>query len=412
MMSARLFVTSNDTYTGEINRITYTFTRLSDNQTATYIDGGSNTSLTGFYDDYLTLTHGSPNGIRINADSAMPTSDDLLYYTLTATVLFKSGLSRTATANIIVSDDSTAIVMSSQSVMFNVINAAWTTQYGESIGRNNFFKLDLMSMTGTLDFSTAGASISNLLTANGSYLLKYLPNLTGLNLDGCTNITNVNSSITQIDFTYMTALQNLSIQNCTGITGDIDVTMCTDIRQVDASGTNVSIIMPTEPKVTKYEVGTPTSINLENPTVLTPAGVAVDGYINVDSLVIKNIPNSKSYATFDKITTFYLGSVEYGSPINGMQRFWTQYMNTAGMSSITVEGDVEEVSSFYVYRENGSRAWVFTSITELPYTYNIAYGWLHGPIVRGNFEVRYNTGTYFRVKNGDTGDVIFEWRKA
>jgi hypothetical protein len=90
--------------------------------------------------------------------------------------------------------------------------------------------------------------------------------------------------------------------------------MCTDIRQVDASGTTVSIIMPQNPKVTKYEVGVPTSINLENPTVLQPSGVLVDGYINVNSLVIKNIPNNKSYAMFDKITTFYLGSVTYGSP--------------------------------------------------------------------------------------------------
>jgi hypothetical protein len=100
----------------------------------------------------------------------------------------------------------------------------------------------------------------------------------------------------------MTALQNLSIQNCTGLTGNIDLTQCTDIRQVDASGTMVSIIMPTEPKVTKYEVGVPTSINLENPTVLTPAGVVVDSYGNLDSLVIKNTPNTKSYAMFDKIT--------------------------------------------------------------------------------------------------------------
>ena len=82
------------------------------------------------------------------------------------------------------------------------------------------------------------------------------------------------------------------------------------------------------------------------------------------------------------------------------------------MSSITVEGDVEEVNGFSVYREDGSRAWIFASETELPHTYNIAAGWLNGPIVRGRFEVRYNTGTYFRVKNGDTGDVIFEWRKS
>jgi hypothetical protein len=112
-MSARLFVNSADTYTGEVNRITYTFTRLSDNQTATYVDGGSNTGLTGFYDDYLTLTNGNPSGVRINADSAMPTDDSVVQYTLTAVVLFKSGLSKTATANVIVSDDSSPIVMSS-----------------------------------------------------------------------------------------------------------------------------------------------------------------------------------------------------------------------------------------------------------------------------------------------------------
>jgi hypothetical protein len=77
--------------------------------------------------------------------------------------------------------------------------------------------------------------------------------------------------------------------------------MCTDIRQVDASGTTVSIIMPTEPKVTKYEVGAPTSINLENPTVLQPSGVKVSSYGNLNSLVIKNMPNTKSYTTFGKI---------------------------------------------------------------------------------------------------------------
>jgi hypothetical protein len=88
--------------------------------------------------------------------------------------------------------------------------------------------------------------------------------------------------------------------------------MCTDIRQVDASGTTVSIIMPQNPKVTKYEVGTPTSINLENPTVLTPAGVSVDGSINIDSLIIKNIPGAKSYNMFNKITMYILGTLYPG----------------------------------------------------------------------------------------------------
>ena len=101
-------------------------------------------------------------------------------------------------------------------------------------------------------------------------------NTTGINLDGCTNITTQNQNIigsnkTQLDFSRMYALQNLSIQNCTGMTGNIDLSNCTDIRQVDASGTTVNVIVPAFAKLTKYELGTPTSVNLTNPTVLTPA---------------------------------------------------------------------------------------------------------------------------------------------
>jgi len=65
-------------------------------------------------------------------------------------------------------------------------------------------------------------------------------------------------------------------------------------------------LVPTGTKVTKYEVGAPTSISLIDPTVLTPAGVVVDSYANLDSLVIKNVPNTKSYAVFDRVMNMYV----------------------------------------------------------------------------------------------------------
>jgi hypothetical protein len=74
--------------------------------------------------------------------------------------------------------------------MYNAINNAWTIQYGAVLGRNNFYKVDLYSMNGTIDFHTAGTNLTSLGTANGSYLFKYLPNITGLILDGCTAITD------------------------------------------------------------------------------------------------------------------------------------------------------------------------------------------------------------------------------
>jgi hypothetical protein len=90
----------------------------------------------------------------------------------------------------------------------------------------------------------------------------------------------------------MKALKTLSIQGCTGLTEDIDLTDCTDIEQVDASGTTVNILLPSNPKVTKYELGTPTKVSLINPIQLTPAGVVVDSSANIDSLDIVGIPNN------------------------------------------------------------------------------------------------------------------------
>jgi hypothetical protein len=79
--------------------------------------------------------------------------------------------------------------------------------------------------------------------------------------------------------------------------------MCPDIEEVDASGTSINVLVPENSKLTKYELGTPTSISLINPTVLTIAGTIVDSYHNVDSLDLINIPNCNSFGMFDKITS-------------------------------------------------------------------------------------------------------------
>jgi hypothetical protein len=148
--------------------------------------------------------------------------------------------------------------------------------------------------------------------------------------------------------------------------------MCTDIRQVDASGTTVSIIMPTEPKVTKYEVGTPTSISLVNPTVLTPAGVVVDSYANLDSLVIKNIPSTKSYTTFDKVMNIYVigGTIEFGVTLQNhttlvsnsahMNRFVTNLIPVTGGHSVTMSSNdaiaIEKYDSAGTWIDNKSQS--------------------------------------------------------
>jgi hypothetical protein len=99
----------------------------------------------------------------------------------------------------------------------------------------------------------------------------------------------------------MTKLKKFHAQNCTGLTGTIDLTMCPNILSVDTSGSTINVSVPSGAPLTKYEVGTPTSINLTNPTVLAPTGVVVDDETSITSLDIVNIPNNKSFTMFSKI---------------------------------------------------------------------------------------------------------------
>ena len=244
------------------------------------------------------------------------------FYTISAVTRFVSGKEITASATLVVSDDVLSIVQSNQ-VMYNPVNDAYTTQFGSPIGRNYIYKMDLYALNGTIDFTNYVSTLPNLVTANGSYLFKYLPNVTGIILDGFTSLTNTSNSIqdndkTQVNFSNMTSLQTLSIQNCTGLTGNIDLTMCSELTQVDASGTTVNVLVPTGTKVTKYEVGAPTSISLINPTVLQPTSIVVDSYANLDSLELVNIPNNKSFTAFTRVMNQFLigGTIIFGKRVN------------------------------------------------------------------------------------------------
>lgn len=407
--SARFFVTSSDTYTGEINNITYRITRRFDNTSAVYIDGGDDTAINAFYDNYIIVRKATTNGIKITADAAMPANDAIFIYDVQATIRFKSGVERTATVAVVVTDDIDSIVMSNQSILYNCINEAWTTQYGSAIGRNSFYKVDLLSMTGTIDFSTAGSNLTSLLTANGSYLFKYLPNLTGLNLDGCTVLTSANSNIDQFVFTNMTALQNLSIQNCTGLTADIDLTMCSDLRQVDASKTNVNILIPEGAKVTKYEVGKPTTISIVNPTVLDPENVKVDGYDNLTSLVLKNIPNTKTYRTFAKIMKSLGAEVLLNTYINNnYELVANSSWNTTTEMYLPAGTSITCSQSCYIYQFGDNDSYLRSYRTNAGTSYPVDQYVNNYSYIRVVFDSRY---TLFTVTNSSTGQILLKYEK-
>lgn len=99
----------------------------------------------------------------------------------------------------------------------------------------------------------------------------------------------------------MKALKVLSIQNCTGLTEDIDLTSCINIEQVDASGASINIVIPDGSKITKYELGAPTAVRIVNPTQLAYSSVKVDDSTNINSVDLINITNNRSFNTLAKI---------------------------------------------------------------------------------------------------------------
>lgn len=413
--AARFFVNTTGEYNAEVSRVTYTITRRSDNTSASYTQGGSDTALQAFADDdNVIIAKSNTEGIKISTKGQLP-DEDIVIYDIEAQMRFISGRTFTVTSSVVVTQDNSAIVMSNQSYMYNAINAAWTTQYGAAIGRNSFYKVDLLSMTGTIDFSSAGANLQSIVTANGSYLLKYLPNLTGLNFDGCTALTSTNNSITGVDkgqmkFDSMSSLQNLSIQNCTGLTGNIDLTMCQNIIQVYAKGTTVNVLIPENSIITNYEVGKPYSISIINPTVLNIDNIKVSGYDNLEILELKNIPNISTFKTFAKVLKSLGGEVLLHTYINDNGQdvdniSWNTTTELYIPAGTIVYVECNNTYFGYQYKEDGTIRG-FGKNPGSANSYSVSEEVENYEYIRFAFS---SLETSFVIKNAQTGQILFKW---
>lgn len=149
------------------------------------------------------------------------------------------------------------------------------------------------------------ANITNLIAPAGGSIFNYLPNITGIKLDGLTiPSTSLDGAtqVTNIDVTGLTKLRSFSIQNCINLTNDIDLNDCSNITQVDASGTNINVFVPDGVTLTKYELGTPTAIHFTN--IIVPINsVSIENNSNIDDVQLININSSASFSMFDKVTS-------------------------------------------------------------------------------------------------------------
>lgn len=239
----------------------------------------------------------------IMLSAGITVSDETIYeYTLVADVNLV-GKIETLTCKVIVMNDASPIITGvSGGDLFTALNTLYTSIHGSGVSA--FYRSTLMSLTGTLDLSPY-PSLSRLVVSTNKSIFYYLTSLTGLVMDGCTAITNTYNNggtvINQMDFSKMEALQSLSIQGCTGLTGSISLTHNPSIEDIDASGTTVNIILPALPKVDTLAYGTPSEIVIDSPTALEPSGVTIDSRASLNSLELINIYRDKGFNMFGKI---------------------------------------------------------------------------------------------------------------
>ena len=229
----------------------------------------------------------------------------------TVEALYKlGGLIETISQDFIVVKDQ--IVAPEGTALWGLINNAYYEQFNENFDRGDFYRSLCYTLTGEIGvggkFQREASWVNvadnlNLLTTlvfNGDSILLHLPNITGINLNNSV-ITTTSEGIQNINLSNITKLRKFYIENCSNLIQDIDLSNNLDIEEVDASGTNINITLPSNPKVTKYELGVPTEVSIIDPTVLQPSGVVVDNAYNIASLDVRNIPNNKTYTMFGKI---------------------------------------------------------------------------------------------------------------
>ncbi len=88
-------------------------------------------------------------------------------------------------------------------------------------------------------------------------------------------------------------LRKLDISNCPELTGSIDLTGCENIEEIYAHGSGVSVFnLSTSGILNKlYLPDSITNLTLKNQLVLTNDGIISEGFNNVGTLILDNLPN-------------------------------------------------------------------------------------------------------------------------
>lgn len=219
------------------------------------------------------------------------------------------------TLNIIAYDDALVLHKLATSIgVQNTLVDAFNVQYGNNTAPSEFYKSDLFSISGTLDFSAHSNAVGTVLATNGNPLLQYLPNITGLNFTNCTSVKptsasfgSYNSSTRTTTFIANQNIVSVSFSGCDpSDTAAIDFSQCPNLESVNMYGTKVGVVLGSQNKVNNLILGTPYTVSITNPTVLGDdnATTSIQGSENLQSIRLINV-NTSSVHGFNMFNTLY-----------------------------------------------------------------------------------------------------------
>lgn len=223
-------------------------------------------------------------------------TNDLKSYKLTVTVEYSSRKQIILNANIYVIQDDQVIVQATDTPLYRCLVA----KYYEINQRNpsgGFYKTDLLSLSGKLSFNNPQYNTVSVLTTEYSdnetttldhtSVFEFLPNITEIDLTGCSGLTLRNFNMTEfrdpkynLSFINCKKLKVLKLSDCSLLgkndSGEveyttaqarnytIDLTKCTEIEEVYAEGTYLNIKVPTKSNLRIFHLGHPKDIELVN----------------------------------------------------------------------------------------------------------------------------------------------------
>ena len=262
------------------------------------------------------LDDSTRGGIPLQASSNDPLPSSPVLFQVNASIKIGGKDTITKTIYFIAVNDATPIIEGSQAALSRCMWDKYCALYSLQTGAaQNMYKTHLLSVYGTVDFSPNDyKTVNSLVTSNNDSVLKYIPNVTILNFEGCTSLGIQDTNhYNNFDFTQSSNLTSLNLKGCTGLNGQyLDLRPCANLTTLDTRNTSIGVLLGNattsaslKTKISTLHLGSPIKLVIDGATVLGQSNTTFDiqSSSNLTELQLNGINDTavKGYTLFDTI---------------------------------------------------------------------------------------------------------------